>query len=80
MFGDEVLGATNLRMVEVARSVGAAAKFTGSGGAVVVLCLGGEEQVVRLREGCEKEGFVLEEVLVAGPTQAAQAAGAVTAV
>lgn len=38
MFGDTALGARNLRMVELARSHGAAAKFPGSGGAVLVLC------------------------------------------
>ncbi|KAG5376997.1 hypothetical protein IGI04_041593 [Brassica rapa subsp. trilocularis] len=32
MFGDACLGAMNIEMVEVARKVGAAAKFTGSGG------------------------------------------------
>ena len=35
MFGDDVLGSVNIKMVEVARSVGASSKFTGSGGAVV---------------------------------------------
>ena len=32
------IGAGNLRMVEAARSVGASAKFTGSGGAIVGVC------------------------------------------
>jgi len=35
LFGDGALGAANLRMVEIARAAGAAAKFPGSGGAVV---------------------------------------------
>ncbi|KAK9828127.1 hypothetical protein WJX81_008100 [Elliptochloris bilobata] len=35
MFGDAALGALNLRMVLAARALGAAAKFTGSGGAIV---------------------------------------------
>jgi hypothetical protein len=35
MFGDGVLGPTNLDMIAAARSVGAAAKFTGSGGAIL---------------------------------------------
>ncbi|GER47448.1 GHMP kinase family protein [Striga asiatica] len=38
MFGDDSLGALNIKMVEIARRVGAASKFTGSGGAVVVFC------------------------------------------
>jgi glucuronokinase len=35
LFGDPALGKDNIRMVEIARSVGASAKFPGSGGAVV---------------------------------------------
>ncbi len=38
--------------------MGAAAKLTGSGGAVVVLCPGGEAQERRLAEACAKEGFL----------------------
>ncbi|KAK9169103.1 hypothetical protein Syun_001243 [Stephania yunnanensis] len=38
MFGDDALGSMNIEMVEVARRVGAASKFTGSGGAVVAIC------------------------------------------
>ena len=49
MFGDAALGALNLKMIEVARSVGAAAKFTGSGGAIVALCSQGEEQEQQLQ-------------------------------
>jgi hypothetical protein len=48
MYGDEALGAVNVEMIECARSVGAAAKFCGSGGAVLVCCPGGEQQVVDL--------------------------------
>ena len=35
LYGDEALGLANIRMVELARSVGASAKFSGSGGAIV---------------------------------------------
>lgn len=35
LFGDAALGAANLRMIGIARQMGAAAKFPGSGGAVV---------------------------------------------
>lgn len=48
VYGDAALGATNVEMVETARAVGAAAKFCGSGGAVLVCCQGGEDQVVDL--------------------------------
>jgi len=35
LYGDEALGQANIRMIEVARSLGASAKFCGSGGAIV---------------------------------------------
>lgn len=55
MFGDAALGETNLAMIAAARSVGAAAKFTGSGGAIVALCPQGAEQEQRL-QGKQKQG------------------------
>ncbi|KAH7845621.1 hypothetical protein Vadar_004114 [Vaccinium darrowii] len=67
MFGDEALGALNIKMVEVARSVGAAAKFTGSGGAVVALCPDGPSQVKLLEDACQKAGFVIQPIKV-GPS------------
>nr|ACU22943.1 unknown [Glycine max] len=59
MFGDDALGDLNLKMVEVARKVGAASKFTGSGGAVVAFCPEGTSQVKLLEDECQKEGFVI---------------------
>lgn len=59
ILGSEVIGAANLRMVELARSLGLAAKFTGSGGAVVCLSRDGSTvDVERVRPlfaaaGCE---------------------------
>lgn len=64
MFGDEVLGDMNIKMVEVARSVGAASKFTGSGGAVVVFCPNGPPQVKQLEDACQREGFIIQPVKV----------------
>lgn len=64
MFGDEALGALNIKMVEVARSIGAAAKFTGSGGAVVTFCPDGPTQVSLLESECKKAGFALEKISV----------------
>ncbi|CAI5478492.1 unnamed protein product [Closterium sp. Yama58-4] len=67
MFGDEVLGEVNLSMVQAARAVGAAAKFTGSGGAVVAFCPEGEQQRARLVETCREKGFcVVDAQVVAG--------------
>lgn len=62
MFGDDVLGAVNIEMVEVARRVGAASKFTGSGGAVVVFCPNGPSQVKQLEDACQKAGLRIEPI------------------
>lgn len=59
MFGDDALGSVNNQMVEVARKVGAASKFTGSGGAVVAFCPEGTSQVKLLEDECHKTGFEL---------------------
>ncbi|KAK9052386.1 hypothetical protein SSX86_029015 [Deinandra increscens subsp. villosa] len=64
MFGDAALGAVNIEMVEVARRVGAAAKFTGSGGAVVAFCPDGPLQVEVLTDACKKAGFTVVPVKV----------------
>ena len=37
LYGDEALGADNLRMIDIGQRYGAAVKFPGSGGAVVGL-------------------------------------------
>lgn len=65
MFGDDALGAVNINMVEVARSVGAASKFTGSGGAVVAFCPDGDAQAELLKKACDDAGFVVEPIQVA---------------
>ncbi|EMS60120.1 putative glucuronokinase 2 [Triticum urartu] len=65
MFGDDALGEVNIKMVEVARSVGAASKFTGSGGAVVALCPDGDAQAELLKTACQEAGFMVEQIEVA---------------
>ncbi|KAM3296334.1 hypothetical protein ACQJBY_038585 [Aegilops geniculata] len=65
MFGNDALGELNIKMVEVARSVGAASKFTGSGGAVVALCPDGDAQAELLKTACQDAGFVVERIEVA---------------
>ncbi|EFJ23156.1 hypothetical protein SELMODRAFT_232550 [Selaginella moellendorffii] len=65
MFGDDALGALNIQMVETARSVGAACKFTGSGGAVVAFCPEGSVQAQKLQEACSASGLSIELVQVA---------------
>ena len=49
LYGDSVLGASNLRMVEIARSLGSAVKFPGSGGAVIGLCQDPQQMVSQTR-------------------------------
>ncbi|CAL5220579.1 g2617 [Coccomyxa viridis] len=66
IFGDAALGQINLAMIKCAWSVNAAAKFTGSGGAIVALCPEGEPQELGLKAACEREGFVCVPVQV-GP-------------
>lgn len=66
LYGDAAVGAESIAMVEAAGSVGAPAKLTGSGGAVVALCPEGEAQAERLRAACEERGFQCEAVQV-GP-------------
>ncbi|KAG6656542.1 hypothetical protein I3843_04G028800 [Carya illinoinensis] len=64
MFGDDALGDLNIKMVEVARKVGAASKFTGSGGAVIAFCPDGPSQVKLLEDECQKAGFIVVPVEV----------------
>lgn len=64
MFGDEALGSSNIDMVMTPRAFGAGSKFTGSGGAAVVLCPDGDDQTRRVREACEAKGFKTERVVL----------------
>ena len=68
IFGDEVLGRSNLEMVNLAESVGAAGKFTGSGGAIVVYCPRGQEQAKDLETKCVEKGYAFVKVKVAEPS------------
>lgn len=67
MFGDGALGSMNINMVETARSVGAACKFTGSGGAVIAFCPKGSSQVRELQDACHKAGYIIQPALVVPP-------------
>ncbi|TPX44126.1 galactokinase [Synchytrium endobioticum] len=44
LYGDAVIGRANLRMIEVARKYGFAAKFSGSGGAIIGLWKGSDDE------------------------------------
>lgn len=68
-YGDAVVGAANLRMIELARKYNCSAKFPGSGGAIVGMWNGDEKvssekkDLLQLRRALEKEGFVFLELL-----------------
>ena len=57
IYGDAALGELNLRMIEIARQFGSAVKFSGSGGAVIGLCLD-EQHKDDLKKAFQAEGFV----------------------
>jgi glucuronokinase len=66
-YGDSVVGAPNLRMVELARQHHCTAKFPGSGGAIVGMWNGEdtskeEKDLLKLRRALENEGFVFLEL------------------
>lgn len=62
LYGDPALGAANIRMVEIANAHGAAAKFSGSGGAVVGCCRD-PATFPALRNALEAEEFVVVQVV-----------------
>ncbi|KAG2228121.1 hypothetical protein INT45_009167 [Circinella minor] len=66
-YGDPVVGAPNLRMVELARKHRCVAKFPGSGGAIVGMWDGSDEatrqqDLLKLRHDLESEGYVFVEL------------------
>jgi glucuronokinase len=61
IYGDNCIGTTNLRMIELARSLGLPAKFPGSGGAIVGLYLD-EEQFLRAEKAFTDEGFMFRRI------------------
>ena len=53
LYTDPVVGATNIEMVALAASLGFAAKFTGSGGALLLLCKDTQGWYVRYVSLCQ---------------------------
>lgn len=64
LFSDAALDPRSLRMAAMAESLGAGCNFAGSGGAVVVVCPGGEEQEEALRARVAKDPDLAIEQLV----------------
>ena len=56
---------TPISTVQIARSLGAAAKFPGSGGAILGLARAGMATLPELREAFEAEGFVFVKITCA---------------
>jgi len=56
------LGGENLKMIAIARQYGAAAKFSGSGGAIVGLLLD-ESKKAKLAETFQTSGFVFIDLI-----------------
>jgi len=56
IYGDDVLGRRNLRMVEIAREMGLPIKFSGSGGAGIGICES-DELFEDLRTAYQREGY-----------------------
>lgn len=63
IYGDRAIGERNLKIVEIARSLGAPAKFPGSGGAVIGI-YEDEKQYHKLESAYLDQGFRFEKVHV----------------
>jgi glucuronokinase len=62
IYGDKVIGEESLRMIEIARKLGATSKFPGSGGAVIGM-YEDENQYEKLKEAYVSNGFRFTKVL-----------------
>lgn len=71
LYGDKCLGANNLKMIKIAQDHGAAAKFPGSGGAVLGLLRKGRGSEEAIRAAYEAEDFVFCPLSPVGPRQSA---------
>ena len=63
IYGDSTIGERNLRMIEIARSLGAPAKFPGSGGAAVGI-YEDTEQCNKLKQAYLEQGYRFTKVAV----------------
>ena len=65
IFGDKVIGAKNLEMIEIARAQGCPAKFSGSGGTIIGMYRNWEE-LRRLAKIYREHGFNFAQVAIEG--------------
>lgn len=68
IYGDRVLGEANLQMINIARNLGAPAKFPGSGGAIIGM-YEDEEHLERLRQEYTKNGFLFAKIIPDDPNE-----------
>ena len=69
LYGDGALGAANLRMVEIAQRHGVPAKFPGSGGAVLGLCIDDAKAMTAMQHELERNGCVFVRVRPSPPLE-----------
>jgi len=62
VYGDKVIGSDNLLMIDIARSLGATAKFPGSGGAIIGIYKD-EEHFNKLKEAYLSQGFRFTKII-----------------
>jgi len=62
IYGNKVIGEESLRMIEIARKLGATSKFSGSGGAVISM-YEDESQYEKLKEAYVSNGFRFTKVV-----------------
>lgn len=58
LYGDAVVGAQTLKIIEIARSFGCAAKLSGSGGCVIGIPLDVNDECKQVRLKLQKEGYI----------------------
>jgi len=63
LYGDKVVGRDNIKMVDLARSLGAAAKFPGSGGAIVILPKRITDDKIIIKV-FKENGYLIERVII----------------
>lgn len=62
IYGDKVIGSANVTMIQAARKLGAAAKFTGSGGAAVIVAP--ENRIDNICQKMIKRGYQAERIIL----------------
>ena len=63
VYGDEIIGRENLRLIQIARDIGHCSKLTGSGGAVFGI-YNSEQEFNNLEHAYKSEGFNITKVII----------------